>query len=191
MARESPEHPSPAPVDNDGGLAANRTPPTQGTTVPGKHLLRSPPTYPPPVIFDELPAWARELTVSARVGRLGFLDETDLPRVLPVTFTMFEGALWSAVDCKPKRSGEPARIRRLRRRPEATLLVDVFSDDWSRLAWLELRGLVTVAETSAALAALEALTAKYEQYRTEPPPGPLLRLTPQLFACWRASDRVA
>ena len=139
--------------------------------------------------LDDLPAWARELIGAARVGRLGLLDERELPRVLPVTFAESEGALWSAIDRKPKRSAEPARVRRLRRRPEATLLLDVYHDDWTRLAWLELRGSVAVLEASDAGAALEALAAKYEQYRAEPPPGPLLRLAPEAFACWRFSER--
>lgn len=141
--------------------------------------------------LDDLPIWARELVLEARVARLGLLDEADLPRVLPITFAMFDTGLWTVVDCKPKRSAQPARIRRLRRRPEAAVLVDRFSDDWSRLAWVELRGVVTLAETSSAPAALEALSTKYEQYRVEPPPGPLLRLAPMSFACWRASDTAA
>ena len=138
--------------------------------------------------LDDLPAWARELIIGARVARLGLLDERDRPRLLPVTFAAFENALWSAIDRKPKSAREPARVRRLRRRPEAALLVDVYSDDWSRLAWVELRGQVAVLELSAAAAALDALAAKYEQYRSEPPPGPLLRLAPEGFACWRASE---
>jgi PPOX class probable F420-dependent enzyme len=142
------------------------------------------------VTLGDLPGWARELLVAAPVARLGLLDERDLPRILPVTFAVFEGALWSAIDRKPKRSAEPARLRRLRRRPQATLLVDAYFDDWSRLAWVELRGPVSVLEASAAPGALEALAAKYEQYRAEPPPGPLLRLAPQRFACWRASEAV-
>jgi PPOX class probable F420-dependent enzyme len=142
------------------------------------------------VTLGDLPGWARELLVAAPVARLGLLDERDLPRILPVTFAVFEGALWSAIDRKPKRSAEPARLRRLRRRPQATLLVDAYFDDWSRLAWVELRGPVSVLEASAAPGPLEALAAKYEQYRTEPPPGPLLRLAPQRFACWRASEAV-
>ncbi len=135
----------------------------------------------------ELPAWARELVVSARVARLGLLDERDRPRVLPVTFAVFEDALWTAIDRKPKRSAEPARVRRLRRRPEATLLVDAYFDDWSRLEWVELSGRVSILDASDAGDAVEALAAKYSQYRTEPPPGPLLRLSPEGFACWRGA----
>jgi PPOX class probable F420-dependent enzyme len=135
------------------------------------------------VTLDELPAWARELVATARVARLGLLDERDLPRVLPVTFAVFDGALWTAIDSKPKSAAEPARVRRLRRRPEAVLLMDVYDDDWSRLAWVEVGGQVSVLE--AVEGPLDALAAKYEQYRAEPPPGPLLRLAPERFACWR------
>jgi PPOX class probable F420-dependent enzyme len=136
------------------------------------------------VTLEDLPGWAAELLSSARVARLGLLDERDLPRVLPVTFAVFEGAVWSAIDRKPKRSGEPARVRRLRRRPDAALLVDRYDDDWSRLAWVELRGPVTVHPTGPAL---EALAARYEQYRAEPPPGPLLRLEVRDATWWRAA----
>jgi PPOX class probable F420-dependent enzyme len=131
---------------------------------------------------EALPAWALDLLAEARVARLALLDEEDLPRVLPVTFALFEDAIWSAIDQKPKRSAEPARVRRLRRRPEAALLVDRYDDDWSRLAWVELRGAVSVEPLGPAL---EALVAKYPQYVSERPPGPLLRLAPSRFACWR------
>ncbi len=134
--------------------------------------------------LEGLPGWAGELLSSARVARLGLLDEDDLPRVLPVTFAVFEGAVWSAIDRKPKRPGEPARVRRLRRRPDAALLVDRYDDDWSRLAWVELRGPVTIHPLGPAV---EALATRYEQYRDEPPQGPLLRLEVRDAIWWRAS----
>jgi PPOX class probable F420-dependent enzyme len=105
--------------------------------------------------------------------------------VLPVTFALFEGALWSAIDQKPKGAGEPARVRRLRRRPDAALLVDLYDDDWSRLAWVEVRGPVTIEPLLEA--PLGALAAKYRQYVAEPPQGPLLRLAPERVGCWRAT----
>jgi PPOX class probable F420-dependent enzyme len=130
---------------------------------------------------EDLPTWARDLLAQARVARLALLDEEDLPRVLPVTFAVFEAAVWSAIDQKPKRSAEPARVRRLRRRPEAALLVDRYEDDWSRLAWVEVRGSVSVEPLGPAV---DALAAKYPQYVAEPPPGPLLRLEPERCGCW-------
>jgi PPOX class probable F420-dependent enzyme len=133
--------------------------------------------------LGELPQWALDLLADARVARLALLDEEDLPRLLPVTFAVWEGEVWSAIDQKPKRAGEPARVRRLRRRPEAALLVDRYDDDWSRLAWLELRGPVSVEPLGPAL---EALIAKYPQYSEARPQGPLLRLAPERFASWQA-----
>jgi PPOX class probable F420-dependent enzyme len=133
--------------------------------------------------LGELPQWALDMLADARVARLALLDEEDLPRLLPVTFAVWEGEVWSAIDQKPKRAGEPARVRRLRRRPEAALLVDRYDDDWSRLAWLELRGPVSVEPLGPAL---EALIAKYPQYSEARPQGPLLRMAPERFASWQA-----
>jgi PPOX class probable F420-dependent enzyme len=136
----------------------------------------------------ELPRWARELLEGATVGRLGLLDEEGRPRVQPVTFAVAEGRIWSAIDQKPKRSGEPARVRFLRRDPRAAVTVDRYSDDWDELAWVQVLGTVQILEVSEGTAGLGALTEKYEQYRAESPQGPLLALEPERCLFWRASD---
>jgi PPOX class probable F420-dependent enzyme len=136
--------------------------------------------------IDELPGWARELLAAERVARLAFVDDRDHPRVLPVTFAVAEGAIWSAIDDKPKRSREPARLRYLRRRPEAALCVDRYDDDWDRLAWVQLLGTVSIVDIDAAPAAVAALTTRYAAYRERRPPGPLLRLEPERAVYWRA-----
>ena len=138
----------------------------------------------------ELVAWASELLESERVGRLGLVDDEGAPRVLPVTFAVAEGRIWSAIDQKPKRAGEPARLRFLRRDPRAALTVDRYSDDWEELAWVQALGSVRILDVAEAAAGLEALSSKYEQYREETPPGPLLALDPELFLWWRAADPV-
>jgi PPOX class probable F420-dependent enzyme len=140
------------------------------------------------VILDRIPAWANEMLRTARVARLGLVDEADHPRVLPVTFALAGGALYSAIDRKPKRSPEPARLRFLRRRPQAALTVDHYEDDWSALAWVQVLGSVEIVAPDADPAGLSALAAKYEPYRREPPPGPLLRLVPERTLWWRAGD---
>ena len=136
----------------------------------------------------ELPAWALELLESEPVAHLGLLDESDRPRVLPVTFALSEGRIWSAVDLKPKRSrGELARVRFLRRDPHAALTVDRYSDDWQRLAWVQVLGEIEIVAADEAPGALESLSVRYAQYRQAPPPGPLLSLQPQRCLCWSAS----
>src|SRR3989442_14171723 len=80
--------------------------------------------------LEELPGWAVTALRESRVARLGLLDDAGRPRVMPVTYAIHDGAIWSAVDRKPKLPGEPARVRDLRRRPEAALTVDRYSDAW-------------------------------------------------------------
>jgi PPOX class probable F420-dependent enzyme len=138
--------------------------------------------------LEQLPGWARGLLDQARVARLGLLDGEGHPRVLPVTFVLHGGSLWTAVDRKPKREPgrEPARVRFLRENPQSALTVDRYDDDWSRLAWVQVLGDVAVLAVNDEAEAVAALTAKYPQYAREPPPGPLLRLEPRRVLSWSA-----
>ena len=123
------------------------------------------------------------------MGRLGLLDLEGAPRVLPVTYAVAEGRIWSAIDDKPKRAGEPARLRFLRRDPRAALTVDRYSDEWEELAWVQVLGRVEIVEVADGEAGLAALREKYEPYRDQAPPGPLLALKPERYLWWRAADR--
>jgi PPOX class probable F420-dependent enzyme len=138
--------------------------------------------------LDQLPAWGQELIERSPVAHLGLLDSDDRPRVLPVTFAVAEGALWSAVDHKPKRveGRELARVRWLERNPAAAMTVDRWSDDWERLAWVQALGSVAILD-DAEPAALDALLTKYAPYRERPPAGPFLRLAPERVLWWAAA----
>src|SRR4051812_21199238 len=143
----------------------------------GIRAASSPPGWTEPVRshsvdLEELPGWARALLDSERVGHLAFLDEADLPRVLAVTFAVWEGAVWSAIDRKPKRVPEPARVRRLRRRPEAAFLVDRYDDDWTRLAWGELRGRGAIEPRRPAFGAPARKDPPYGLRAPQGPPPP-------------------
>jgi len=97
--------------------------------------------------------------------------------------------VWSAVDEKPKRrAGEDlARVRWLRARPQSTITVDRYDDDWTRLAWLQLLGRVDVVPVESAPEAIEALAGKYAPYAERTPPGPLLRLSIDGARQWRST----
>jgi PPOX class probable F420-dependent enzyme len=138
--------------------------------------------------LETLPDWASDLIATERVARLAYLDDDERPRVLPVTFAVAGGAVWSAIDEKPKRSPEPARVAYLRRRPEASLLVDRYDDDWSRLAWVQLIGSTLVVDARGRDDVVAALAVRYPHYRDQPPPGPLLRFTPERAVWWRAAE---
>jgi PPOX class probable F420-dependent enzyme len=139
--------------------------------------------------LDELPGWARDLIEHAPVARLGLLDGDGRPRVLPVTFAVCGDVLVSAVDHKRKRveGRELARLRWLRRNPATALTVDRYSDDWSRLAWVQAVCRADVLPDPP-VDALDALSEKYEQYRARPPTGPVIRLTPERLLHWSATD---
>jgi len=94
--------------------------------------------------LEALPSWARDLLEAGRVGHLGLLDDAGRPRVLPVTFAVLAGRVWSAVDDKPKRTRELRRLRNVRENPHASLLVDVWDEDWTRLAWVSVEGRAAV-----------------------------------------------
>ena len=140
--------------------------------------------------LEQLPEWARELLERGRIAHLGLVDDRDRPRVLPVTYALVGGRAYSAIDEKPKRrrGKEVARVRYLRRRPEAALSVDHYADDWRELAWVQLLGRVEIVDAADDRRGLDALTSKYAPYRAGPPGGPLLRLDPDRALCWRAAE---
>jgi PPOX class probable F420-dependent enzyme len=131
-----------------------------------------------------LEPWEAALLDEIPVGHLGLLDEDGNPRVQPVTFARLDECIVSAIDDKPKR-GVPARVERLRKHPRAALTVDRYDADWTRLAWVQLLGDVTIEDVDEA--SLAALAARYPAYRGAPPRGPLLKLRPVRVLSWRAS----
>ena len=97
--------------------------------------------------------------------------------------------LFNAVDGKPKRSRDLRRLRNLRARPWATVLVYHYEEDWTRLWWARLRGLAEVLEDGdAARRALALLIAKYPQYERDPPAGPVVAMRLAEWHGWSAQD---
>ena len=122
------------------------------------------------------------------MAHLGFLDGRDRPRVQPVTFAVWGAMVWSAVDAKPKRVSPErlARVRFLRRNGSAALTVDRYDEDWTRLAWLQLRGEATLVTDAAEQArAAAALLARYPQYAMLPlDDAPVIRITSRRVIEW-------
>ena len=115
--------------------------------------------------------------IAARVARLATTDPDGRPHLVPVVFAVAGDTLYSAVDRKPKRSQTLRRIENARTRPDVTVLVDHYEEDWSRLWWIRLRGRARVLdEGDERTHALELLQAKYPQYREEPPDGVVLAI---------------
>ena len=127
---------------------------------------------------------------TARVARLATTDPDGRPHVVPIVFALDGDTFYSAVDRKPKRSQTLRRIENARVRPEVTILVDYYEEDWSRLWWIRLRGLARVLDSGEERdRALGLLEDKYPQYRDEPPDGPVLAV--DITANLPAGKRIA
>jgi PPOX class probable F420-dependent enzyme len=123
----------------------------------------------------------------ARVARLATTDPDGRPHLVPVVFAVDGDTLYSAVDNKPKRSKRLRRIGNARARPDVTILVDQYDDDWSRLWWIRLRGRARVLDEGKERdRALDLLRAKYAQYRDDPPDGPVLAVDITEVSEWEA-----
>jgi PPOX class probable F420-dependent enzyme len=104
---------------------------------------------------------------SQPVGHLGTVDAAGRPHVVPVCFAVVAGRVYTPIDEKPKRGDQMAlrRVRNLLARPTVCLTVDRYDGDWSRLAWLQVRGTATlIEEHDERRAAIAALRARYPQY---------------------------
>ncbi len=135
---------------------------------------------------------ATQRFAAARVARLATADADGRPHLVPIVFALLGDVAWSAVDDKPKSTRALRRLANIRSNPRVSLLVDHYSDDWSQLWWVRLDGLARVVdldvpqerESDEALQGMTALTEKYEQYRPDPPSGPLVRITATRWASW-------
>ena len=129
----------------------------------------------------------RARVTAAPVARLATVDPDGRPHLVPIAFALLGDTLYMAVDAKPKRSRVLRRIENARERPDVTVLVDHYEDDWTRLWWVRLRGRARVLDGGdEATRGLAALTAKYEQYRESPPGLPVLAVDVEDWRGWAA-----
>jgi PPOX class probable F420-dependent enzyme len=124
---------------------------------------------------------------TARVARLATTDPDGRPHLVPIVFALDGDTLYSAVDRKRKRSSKLRRIENARARPDVTVLVDYYDEDWSGLWWIRLRGRARVLDDGDERErALALLAEKYPQYQTEPPDGPVLAVDVSETRQWSA-----
>ena len=137
--------------------------------------------------MDQLTARVR--AGESRVARLGTLSKTGRVELVPMTFAIVDDVLYTAVDHKPKTTTELKRLDNVRATPEVSVLIDEYDDnDWSALWWVRLRGLAQVIDSGSHYdTAVDALVAKYPQYRSTRPSGPAIVVELIRWQWWSAS----
>jgi PPOX class probable F420-dependent enzyme len=134
----------------------------------------------------------RALLTAARRAALATIDGSGRARLVPVCFVIDDDAVWSPIDQKPKSTSDPralARVGDIAARPEVTLLVDRWSEDWSELAWLRVSGraeLVDAEDVPSGI--LGALRARYPQYEGQDlEHRPVIRISIDRVRSWFAA----
>jgi len=123
---------------------------------------------------------------SARVARLATANASGQPHIVPVTFALRGRIVVTAVDHKPKTTGNLRRLRNIYENNQVSLLADEYDDrDWSRLWWVRADGAARIVEDAHERAEpLSWLLGKYEQYRDNPPVGPVIWIDIEVLRGW-------
>ncbi|WP_396448790.1 TIGR03668 family PPOX class F420-dependent oxidoreductase [Actinomadura sp.] len=134
------------------------------------------------------PDEARRLLTAVPVVRLATVGEDGRPHIVPVTFAVHRGSVYTAVDHKPKSTRDLRRLADVRANPRVALLADHYEDDWSRLWWVRVDGAARIVADAAGMAGPVGLLAdRYAQYRDRPPEGPVIAITIDGWTGWSAT----
>jgi PPOX class probable F420-dependent enzyme len=108
-----------------------------------------------------------------------------------MAFVLAGETIYSAVDAKPKRTTALRRLANVTANPQVAVLVDHYEDDWDALWWVRADGTGRVLDPrdAEARAAVDRLTGRYDQYRTQPPTGPVLAIDVEHWSAWSASGQ--
>jgi coenzyme F420-0:L-glutamate ligase/coenzyme F420-1:gamma-L-glutamate ligase len=126
---------------------------------------------------------------AARVARLATANAEGTPHVVPVCFAMLGGRVYIALDEKPKRVDPMAlrRVRNLLERPEADLLVDRYSEQWSELGFVRMHctSRIVAPDDLRHPEAVAALRERYAQYTSmDLASHPIIELTLSRVTSW-------
>lgn len=136
--------------------------------------------------LDELPEELRRIFEEGRRGVFTTIDPHGWPHAVPVVYVVRGDEIVTPIDDKPKTGRELKRVRNLRHDPNASLLVDRWDEDWTRLGWVMVRGHARVLDESVGA---ELLVERYAQYSQIMTPGARsIVLVPERITWWRWTD---
>ena len=128
-------------------------------------------------------------TKTQRVARLATADLEGHPHIVPVCYAYDGTHFYIPLDEKPKRVDESKlkRVRNILARHEASLLIDQYDDDWSRLGYVLVHGHADLIQQDDPrhAQALVLLRERYVQYRSmELETHAIIVITPDSVTSW-------
>lgn len=131
----------------------------------------------------------RSRLTTARHAILGTLHPERGPDLVPIVHAVLDAStLVFPIDTvKAKRTTELGRLANLERDARASVLVERYDDDWSRLWWVRASGRAALVddETLDTRARAE-LTARFPTYRTDASIARVVALRIERLVGWRA-----
>ena len=137
---------------------------------------------------SRLPPPALRFIRAARLAHLATAGADGQPHVVPICFVFDGKYFYSPIDEKPKRTS-PTRLKRvtnIQENAQAALVIDRYSENWKRLAYVLIRGKAEILHRGAAHAeAVRRLRRKYPQYRHMAiDTRPMIQITPIRWTLW-------
>lgn len=136
-----------------------------------------------------------EFIQRVRVARLATIDSEFKPHLVPVVFVFDGNHFFIPVDEKRKKTKleKLRRIKNIQSNPNVALLIDEYSEDWSRLAFVMIQGTASVVKSRPQAdiqlkQALKELTTKYTQYQKIGTGEMCIIIKPEKVASWRSSQ---
>lgn len=125
-----------------------------------------------------------------RVARLATVDAGGAPYAVPICYAFDGERIYTAIDLKPKQVNgrKLKRIRNILENPKVAIVIDDYSEDWSELAYVMIRGAAEIIEDGEERDWAESLLReKYEQYAGLLERGcAVIRIIPERVASWGA-----
>lgn len=130
-----------------------------------------------------------ELLTLARVAHLATADQYARPHVVPVVFVYEHPFLFTPIDAKRKSVDDWHDLRRIQNvetNGRASVLVDVYDENWSKCAWVRIDGVADIlTKGDDHRSALNLLAAKYKQYEGMPlGEAPVIRVRIEHVSQW-------
>ena len=111
------------------------------------------------------------------------VDPDGSAHSVPVVFALVGDEIVSPIDHKPKTGVVMRRVRNLERDDRVTLLLDHYDEEWTRLAWLMVRG-HAIVDPSPPDNLMRALNARYTQYAADERHDALIRIRATKLSWW-------
>jgi PPOX class probable F420-dependent enzyme len=144
------------------------------------------------VIYDE---YVKSIMDRARVARLATIDSENKPHLVPVVFAFDGNYFFIPIDEKRKKvkPEKLKRIKNLQNNRNVALLIDEYSEDWTKLAFVMIQGKATIitTETQGNIQLQEAykkLTTKYSQYQKIGLSEMCIIIKPEKVTSWKNSQ---